>query len=82
MICKRKLILLINMRRFIVLASVFVIVMMIFVFQWSNNYATHVGVGEYDAVWLKGFYAAEAYPSHHRWSGVQTTVRFPTINSG
>ena len=75
-------ILLINTRWSIVLASVFVIVMMAFVFQWSNNYATHVGVGEYDAVWLKGFYAVEAHPNPYRWSGAQTTVRFPTMNGG
>ncbi len=82
MIYKGKLILLINMRRSMVLASVFVIVMMIFVFQWSNNYATHVGVGKYDTVWLDGFYDVENQPHLHRWSMPQATIRFPTINQG
>ncbi len=75
-------ILLINMRWSIMLARVFVIVMMAFVFQWSNNYTNHVVVGEYDAVWLKGFYNVEAYPNSYRWSGAQTTVDFPAMNGG
>ena len=55
-------ILLINMRWSIMLARVFVIVMMAFVFQWSNNYTNHVVVGEYDAVWLKGFIMLKHIP--------------------
>ena len=70
------------MRWSIVFVSVFVIVMMVFVLQWSNNYATHVGVGKYYTVWLDGFYDVEYHTNLHRWSMPQATIRFPTINQG
>jgi len=69
-------------RMMVVLVSIVAIVMTLLLFQWSTTYGAQINVGNYDTVWLDGFYDVEPNPSPLRWSKSQATIRFPTINQG
>lgn len=69
-------------RVFAVLASIVAIGITLLILQWSSAYTARVTIGQYDTVWLDGFYGVEGATRAYRWSTGHATVRFPTISHG